>query len=186
MQNTPDINEYNQLLARIYKVKKRMIFGEARKKVECDEDAEDALHNAFIKMMEKYPFYKFKTYKDLTHLCCKSAVHAAIDISRMKTRRRNKLQEAEMKEEIDFGLTKAPLDLLIEKCEEELLVKAISELPQEEFGMLYLQYVYELKPKEIAESLGISATNVRVRMFRSRNKLTEILEKEEYQDLFTK
>ena len=163
-----------------------MIFGEARKKVECDEDAEDAVHNAFIKMMEKYPFYKFKTYKDLTNLCCKSAVHAAIDISRMKTRRRNKLKEAEMKEEIDFGLTKAPLDLLIEKCEEELLVKAISELPQEDFMMLYLQYVCEFKPKEIAERFGIPAINVRVRMFRSRNKLVEVFKKKEYQDSFTK
>ena len=52
--------------------------------------------------------------------------------------------------------------------------------------MLYLQYVCEFKPKEIAERFGIPAINVRVRMFRSRNKLVEVFKKKEYQDSFTK
>ena len=183
MNSASNINEYKELLAQVYSEKKTSLFYEARNRVDCDEDAEEVIHTAFMNLIEAYPRYKHKTYKDLVNLCYKSTIYMAIDISRKKARRRGILKESGFEDEIAFGKTEDILETLLTKYDKELLLNALDELPEDDRIILQLHYNLGLKPKDIGTVLKLSSNTVRVRLVRSRKKLEKILLKEKYKDL---
>lgn len=58
--------------------------------------------------------------------------------------------------------------------------KAVHELDKVEKALIF-QFIEGLSGKEIAENLGISEVNVRVKMNRTKNKLQEIIKKQGYE-----
>ena len=183
MNSASNINEYKELIEQLYIEKKTSLFYEARKRVDCDEDAEEAIHTAFMNLIEAYPRYKQKSYKDLVNLCYKSTIYMAIDISREKTRRRDILKESGFEDEITIGKTDDILETLVKKYDKELLQNALDELPEDDRIILQLRYNWGLIPKDIGTVLKLSSNVVRVRLLRSRKKLQKILLKEEYKEL---
>ncbi|MDD2497391.1 MAG: RNA polymerase sigma factor [Desulfitobacteriaceae bacterium] len=63
-----------------------------------------------------------------------------------------------------------------------LLVRSISQLDEKYADILQLKYIYDYHDNEIAEILGISSDNARVRLHRAKKKLREIMGKEELQN----
>ena len=70
-----------------------------------------------------------------------------------------------------------PQRRLLQNEQQDELRQAILTLPPEQRAVIELRHFQELSYQEIAKILDISLSNVKVRLFRARKKLKEILEK---------
>ena len=68
----------------------------------------------------------------------------------------------------DSGGSKVDIEM---STESRFVLDKISELPPDDQQIVYLRFVEDLKPKDIAEILGISANAVSVRVIRAIEKL---------------
>jgi len=66
-----------------------------------------------------------------------------------------------------------------EEYRKSLVNFALQKLTEEERALITLFYYDELSPDEIADVTGINKTNLKVKLFRSRRKMQEIIEKAE-------
>ena len=65
-----------------------------------------------------------------------------------------------------------------EKEYKEIIINyALSKVEEEERGLICLYYYEEMKIHEISEVTGISSSNVKIRLYRTRQKMLEIIEK---------
>ncbi|MBK7133430.1 MAG: RNA polymerase sigma factor [Bacteroidales bacterium] len=64
-----------------------------------------------------------------------------------------------------------------------LLNFALQKIREDERGLITLFYYDELSPDEISEVTGISKSNLKVKLFRARQKMQEIIEKAEKKNL---
>ena len=156
---------------RLYREHGKRLYYVARKIVRSDEDAEDAVHNAFIKMTEKY---RDSSYTELTRLSTTVVRNAAYDIARKYQKEGEIFKEDEIVDE-----KQDILEELIQRNEKHILIQAIMELSEEERELLYHQYVGNMQPREIAKLLNISSEEVRRKLFRCRNKLAKIIQEKE-------
>jgi len=63
------------------------------------------------------------------------------------------------------------------EAKQQLLERALEELPPEEKLILMLYYFEEKSVEEISQTSGLSQSNVKVKLHRMRNKLKEIMER---------
>ena len=56
---------------------------------------------------------------------------------------------------------------------------ALQKINEEERGLVSLYYYEELSTEEISDITGISKSNIKVKLFRARQKMLEIIEKVE-------
>lgn len=64
-----------------------------------------------------------------------------------------------------------------------LLNFAFQKIREEDRGLITLYYYEEMSTDEIAEVTGISKSNIKVKLFRARQKMQEIIEKAEKKNL---
>jgi RNA polymerase sigma factor (sigma-70 family) len=64
-----------------------------------------------------------------------------------------------------------------------LLNFALQKIKEEERGLITLFYYEEMSPDEITEVTGISKSNLKVKLFRARQKMLEIIENVEKKNL---
>lgn len=70
---------------------------------------------------------------------------------------------------------------LVYSSEERLeLCETVMRLPEKYSMVIYLFYYEDMKISEIARSLGVTESAVKIRLSRAREKLRKILEKENY------
>ncbi|MGN1303636.1 MAG: RNA polymerase sigma factor [Oscillospiraceae bacterium] len=135
------------------------------------EDAEDAVHQAFLKIANNFekvceiPSQEIKAYIVII------IRNVSINIYNSNKRKSEHITELNDKiaVEVDF----------LEQFEYEHLVKAISELPQLYKDIVYLYYLEEFSAKEIAKMLDITADAVWKRAERAKKMLKEKLERKE-------
>jgi RNA polymerase sigma-70 factor (ECF subfamily) len=158
------MRRYNQRLFRV-----------ARGIVGDDGEAEDVVQEAYLRAFEHLAQFegrsRFSTW--LTRI----AVHEAS--ARLRRRRRLRvvdLHEAE-------ALTAADATLLDEAGEQagmrelgDVLRQAVDELPPDSRTVFTLRLVEGLSTDEVAECLGLSAENVKVRLHRARSRLRQKIE----------
>lgn len=148
----------------------------AMKLLQNEADAEDAVQSCFLKMIDNFANYRHKPYIDLVRICYATIRHNAIDILRDRKKKADFTDETYEWEENTADLSPGILEQMIEKYESSLVQQALMQLEPEEREILNLQYVLELKPKEIAAQLNTTSDIVRKRIFRCRQKLEKILE----------
>lgn len=126
-------------------------------------DADDVYQEVFYRYIRKKPFFENTEHEKawfirVTLNCCKTNLKS-------------------------FWKTKVcELDETFEdtKVEKEDLSFALKKLPKKYSAVLYLHYYEDMSIREIAKSLGLKEGNVGVLLSRSRQKLKEILEKEDF------
>ena len=64
----------------------------------------------------------------------------------------------------------------------EAIVEAINQLPEEESGLIRLFYLEEMSIKDLVEVTGLGLSNVKVKLYRARKKLFEII-RDDYAEL---
>ena len=85
------------------------------------------------------------------------------------------LEEEKMVSIADSSSFESPSNRLEQKMQKQVLDSAMSQLPETDAQLLTLFYQGEQSVEEIGVIMGLTTSNVKVRLFRARGKLKEIL-----------
>ena len=129
------------------------------------EDAEDAVHTAFIRIAKNIEIIN-DDVGSLTGLMITMARNTAIDIYR----KRSKQATVELTDDIEAPNTETNLDES---------AGCLEKLPERQKTILLLKYHYGYNNDEIAKLLEITPSNVAKIVYRAKVKLREYYEKED-------
>jgi len=135
--------------------------------------AEDLCQDAFFRLYEKK--MAFPNPDEAKYWLIRVVKNAALNYAKRKVRERRAYQRA-FKE--DTRAVETGEGVLINKETMEEVQCALDQLPPNLKIVLILKEYGELNYKEIGRALGISEGNVKVRVFRARERLTGIFKKE--------
>ena len=154
---------------------KDMIFTLALKMVKNREEAEEVAQDTFIKIFNS--LIKFKGDSKFSTWIYKIAYNTCLD--RLK---KNKKEDLNISiDEFSAHLIKTmdnALSVLEEKERKQTIQNCLNLLPSDENFLLTLFYFENQNLEEIGKIMSITANNVKVKLFRSRQKLAVILKKQ--------
>ncbi len=132
------------------------------------EEAEEIAQDVFVKVYQSLS--KFNSRSRLSTWIYRIAYNTSVN--RYKSQRKHALTtEIDNKTEYSMGSSPDAHYELSKLEKKDIIDNAISKLPDIEQIIITLYYYDELSVGEIAEITGISKQNVKVRLFRSRQKL---------------
>lgn len=159
-----DVNAYATLVNRY----KDMTYTIALKILRNNEDAEEIAQDAFVKAYQS--LNKFKKEAKFSTWLYRIVYNTAISKTRKKS-----VQKVDLSNEIIDNYSddeiKSNLSLLENDEKKKLLNKILITLSPEESALISLYYYEENSTEDIAEIMGLSQSNVKVRLFRIRNKM---------------
>lgn len=154
--------------AHLVDMHKQMAFTIAWRIVKNREDAEEIAQDAFVKVYQSIATFK-GTSKFSTWLF-RIVYNAAISSIRKK-----KIEKTEINNDFIENYTLDEINENLEKLEEEeqkfIVEKLLDNLNPEESTLINLYYFQDLSTEEMAEVIGISKSNVKVKLHRIRNKM---------------
>ncbi len=154
---------------------KDMIFTLAIKMVKNREEAEEVAQDTFIKIYSS--LNKFKGDSKFSTWIYKIAYNTCLD--RLK---KNKKEDLNISiDEFSAHLIKTmdnALSALEDKERKQTIQNCLNLLPGDENFLLTLFYFEDQSLDEIGKIMNINANNVKVKLFRSRQKLAVILKKQ--------
>lgn len=140
--------------------------------VRNEETAKELAQDIFIKAYSALK--KFRKESSFSTWIYRIAYNTAISETR-----KNKQKVKSFDEQLEKASSMSISDTFEEEEENEMrksiLNKAIKQLKDEERLILMLYYFEEQSVEEISQSSGLSQSNVKVKLFRLRNKLKEIM-----------
>ncbi|MDR0403555.1 MAG: RNA polymerase sigma factor [Treponema sp.] len=144
-------------------------------KVSCritgsEEAAEDLCQEAFFRYYEKN--IVFPNPEEAKYWLIRVVKNSALNYAKRKERERRAYQRAFRE---NGRKTETGEGLLIQKETRFEVREALNKLPENLRTVLVLKEYGELNYKEIGRILGISEGNVKVRVFRARERLTGLL-----------
>lgn len=154
----------------------------ARRMLRNDEEARDALQEAFLLAFRGLP--RFEGQSRLSTWLHRIVVNASL----MKLRSRRAHPEESIEpllptfledghSSVSYGDWPESADRLLERTQVRERVRAsIDRLPVTYRTVLLLRDIEELDTAEVAEALGISANAVKIRLHRARQALRELLD----------
>lgn len=136
------------------------------------EDSEDAVHNAFLNIADKFEKIKNFSCQKLQSYIVIIVRNTSINIYRKNQKNSERLAELDDKQltvNVNF----------FENIDRDELIKAISNLPLIYKDILFLHYFRKCTTKEISKMLDISVDAVWKRIERAKKLLKQELEKGE-------
>ncbi len=163
-----DENDKSKFETIYYEYRERM-FAAAFDVVKNNEDAEDAVHNAFIGVANNLKSIGDPLSKRTLSYVIKAAKNAAINIYN----KNNKIKTVEFDDNIiisddDF------FDEISNVEEAEKIVDAICKLKDTYKMPMYYYFVCDMKISDVANLLGLSNSAVKVRIHRGKKELLRI------------
>ena len=144
-------------------------------KIKNDEEAEDITIETFTKVLSKLKLYNddfdFKTW------VISIAHNTMIDHIR-KSPALNISIDDDFNRELINDSEKSPEDYLILKQDNDKILKAINQLPLKYKRLIELRFLEDRTYKEIALELNLTLPNVKVRILRGKQLLSEIFANE--------
>jgi RNA polymerase sigma-70 factor (ECF subfamily) len=165
--------ESDNEFARLYETVFPMLMRVAYRITGSEDSAEDLCQDAFFRLHEKRS--SFPTSDDAKFWLIRVVKNAALNYAKRKTREKKAYQKAfhEGRESEESG------EVAVIKTETRIAVKAaLEKLPLNLRIVLILKEYSDLNYKEIGRILGITEGNVKVRVFRARERLVDLLVKE--------
>ncbi|HMC01482.1 MAG TPA: RNA polymerase sigma factor [Flavobacteriaceae bacterium] len=151
---------------------KDLVFSLALRMLKNREEAEEVSQDAFIKIYKS--LHKFKGDSKLSTWIYKIVYNSCLD--RLKQYKKNyvnvpidEFTENKVKT-LDNALVR-----MIDEDRKQTIQECINELPGDEGFLLTLYYFEEHSLEDISKIIGLTANNVKVKLFRSRKKLATIL-----------
>lgn len=161
---------YNREFKRLYDSTFPVLFRVAFRIASSSEAAEDLCQESFFKLYEKNMV--FPNPEEAKYWLIRVVKNAALNYAKRKDRERKAYQRAfredDRREETGEGL-------LVKKETSEEIQEALKKLPDNLRMVLVLKEYAEMNYKEIGRVLGISEGNVKVRVFRARERLANLL-----------
>ncbi|MDR1025522.1 MAG: RNA polymerase sigma factor [Treponema sp.] len=148
-----------------------ILFRVAYRIAASEEAAEDLCQEAFFRLYEKNMV--FPNPEEAKYWLIRVVKNASLNYAKRKERERKAYQRAfrEDTREIENGE-----GLLLKKETRQEVQEAMKKLPENLRIVLILKEYGEMNYKDIGRTLGISEGNVKVRVFRARERLSVILE----------
>lgn len=157
----------------VFKDYRNMVYSIALRFMGNRDDALEVAQESFIKIYKGLP--NFRGDSKLSTWIYRITVNQALTHNRAKRKFVDLTEISD--EQIYFGGIANALETLGMADRKHYLAKAMLELTADENTILMLYYTEEQSVDEIAEIMQLTPSNVKVRLFRGRNKLHEKLSK---------
>ncbi len=151
---------------------KDLVFTLALRMLKNREEAEEVSQDTFIKTYKS--LNKFKGDSKFSTWIYKIAYNTSLDRIKKHKRSHQTVTIDEFTEHQVKTLDNA-LDQMEQQERKQAIQDCLQLLPSEDSFLLTLFYFEELSLDEISKAVGLTANNVKVKLFRSRKKLTSIL-----------
>ena len=152
----------DETISRVVRQYSPMLLRLAATRLPSAADAEDAVQEAFIKLLDRRP-----VFRDAEH---EKAWLIRVTLQRAADLRRKMNRETPFDDEIEI---RAP-----EPATEMELLSAVRALPEKYGAVIHLYYYEGYSIKEIAKLLGLPAPTVGTRLARGRERLRQMLKEE--------
>ena len=156
---------------RLYDSAFPVLFRVAYRVTNSTEAAEDLCQESFFRLYEKNMV--FPNPEEAKYWLIRVVKNASLNYAKRKERERKAYQRAFRE---DFRQEESGEGLLVKKETSEDVQKALDKLPENLRMVLILKEYAEMNYKEIGRVLGISEGNVKVRVFRARERLAALLQ----------
>ena len=167
-ENT-SMGEFRKLYETVFPI----LFRVAYRITNSEEATEDLCQEAFFRLHEKNMV--FPSADEAKFWLIRVVKNAALNYAKRKSRERKAYQKAFQE---DSRTVETGEYILLKKEVQEEVQEALKKLPENLRIVLILREYGELNYKEIGRSLGISEGNVKVRVFRARERLAGLLNAE--------
>lgn len=154
----------------IYDETMELLFRIAYKIVNDEEIAEDMAHDSLLKVHEKAMV--FPSLDDAKYWLIRVVKNASLNYVKRKGRQKIAYDKA-LRE--DTRKSESGETALLKKETKDAVLEALDKLPEKFRSILILREYADLNYQEIGRVLGISEGNVKVRVFRAREKLSQLL-----------
>ncbi|HEX2969647.1 MAG TPA: RNA polymerase sigma factor [Bacteroidales bacterium] len=140
------------------------------------EDAEEIAQDAFLKAYRSLSSFKMKS--SFSTWLYRIVYNTAISYMRLKKKGILSLEEFPV-EAIDFRHENLTEDEAEKEYRNSVVNFALQKISEEERGLISLFYYEELSNVEISVITGFPKSTVKVKLFRARQKMQQIIEKTE-------
>lgn len=171
-----DSEEDKVTFQEIYEKNCMLMLHMAMKILGQQQEAEDAVHEAFLSLAKHYSRYKKRNAGEMRALCLIMTKNKAIDILREKRHLCDEAIETLNLYEDNAG--DQPESVVIGQEQADVVRRALRELPEILKCVLELKYYLEYSNREIAGILDIPIKTVEMRLYRGKQKLKEVLKNE--------
>lgn len=155
---------------RIYETAFPILFRVANRIANSEEAAEELCQEAFFRMYEKNMV--FPNPEEAKYWLIRVVKNAALNYAKRKDRERKAYQRAFREE---YRQEETGEFLLIKQENKAEVQEALEQLPENLRVVLTLKEYADMNYKEIGKVLNISEGNVKVRVFRARERLAGLL-----------
>lgn len=160
-----DVSAYSSLVDR----HKDMAYSIAYKVLRIQEDAEEVAQDAFLKAYQNLD--KFKHEAKFSTWLFRIVYNTAISRTRKKRPDFSPIDERTMGNLTDDDIHEN-LDQMSSEEQQNMVTAAIDRLPEDESAIVTLFYMEDNSIEDISEITGLSRSNVKVKLFRIRKKLS--------------
>lgn len=180
-KKTIDAAADRQTMTELYETYEQKMFGIANAILHNDWQAEDAVHEAFVRMVPYLSRCKDVNDEKTKILIVRVIKSAAIDIYRKNKRENTYILDSEE----DWIEDKHnPVEVyLVTLSAGEMLKKIIGQLSSDDRKIIEMRCYDGMPVNDIGEILGISTDNVYKRLSRARKRVKEIIAKGEDEDV---
>lgn len=158
---------------RLYDTVFPILFRVAYRITTSEDAAEDLCQDAFFRLYEKG--MTFPNQDEAKYWLIRVVKNAALNYAKRKDRERKAYQKAFRE---DHRVQETGETVFLKNETKNEVKVAMDRLPENLRTVLILKEYGELNYKEIGRALGISEGNVKVRVFRARERLAELMGKD--------
>lgn len=151
---------------------KTMAFNVALRITRNREDAEEVIQDAFLKVY--YSLKDFEGKSKFSTWLYKIVYNQAISKIRKKSIAQSDVDD-EIISNFTVGEISRDLNYLASEDQSRYINLALAKLPEEDSAIVTLFYLNESSVEEVSEITGLSESNVKVKLHRSRKKMYEEL-----------
>jgi RNA polymerase sigma-70 factor (ECF subfamily) len=145
------------------------------------EEAEEIAQDAFLKAYRSLKDFRMKS--SFATWLYRIVYNTAISL--VRSRRKGVLALEEFPADaVDFLSYNKNEEEAADDYRNSLVNFALQKVSEEERGLITLYYYNELDTEEISKITGINKSNIKVKLFRARQKMSEIIRKVEKKNVF--
>lgn len=145
------------------------------------EEAEEVAQDAFIKAYRSLKDFRQKS--SFATWLYRIVYNTAISLVRTRKNRLLSVEEFPA-DAVDFLGSSTTEEEAADDFRNSLINFALQKISEEERGLITLYYYNELDTEELSAVTGISRSNIKVKLFRARQKMAEIIRKVEMKNVF--
>ena len=178
-----DDDDDRAFMEQLYIEYKGLMYGVALTYLHNNEDAQDAVNDAIIRLMNKASELRGKNRSVLRSYIVSTMKRTALNVIRKKKTVRKRVRSVDIEEMEAYADQKTEVDTaVIANSTSAELRKAVEQLTNRERTVLRLKYFEEWSDADIAQWLGLAESSIRTYLVRARRHMYEILRGQGFED----